>query len=151
MSNSSKRSGSAEPIAPSRPDLNGVSARPKKRLAIWFRVDAHIHQDPRFAPPCPHGAIVLNLMAIAWSKSRDSDGVLSREEVGQLARSFNVDAAATVPILLKRQVWRRFGHGYLIVDFADWQDSASDRARISEMKRGAARARWQKQHAPSSS
>lgn len=109
----------------------------------WIRIDDHFYDHPKWAT-APGDSIALWLAAMAWCNRNESfDGFVPSVKLAGLVKVRNVKQ--TCDDLVKREALTVHGDGYLIRNYAEWQQNEKVKAirekRAANGKKGAA-ARW---------
>lgn len=111
----------------------------------WVRVDDHFYDHAKWAT-APGDSIALWLAAMAWCNRNDSyDGFIPANKLAGLVNIRN--SKRTAADLCERVAFEKQGDGYLIHDYAEYQQNDKVRqirdARSAAGRKGA-RARWGK-------
>lgn len=109
----------------------------------WIRIDDHFYDHPKWAT-ADGDSIAMWLAAMAWCNRNESfDGYIPAHKIAGLIKVRN--AKATCTDLVKREALARHGDGFLIRNYAEWQQNEKVKAirekRAENGKKGAA-ARW---------
>lgn len=109
----------------------------------WIRIDDHFYDHPKWAT-ADGDSIAMWLAAMAWCNRNESfDGYIPAHKIAGLIKVRN--AKATCTDLVKREALSRHGDGFLIRNYAEWQQNEKVKAirekRAENGKKGAA-ARW---------
>lgn len=109
----------------------------------WIRIDDHFYDHPKWAT-ADGDSIAMWLAAMAWCNRNESfDGYIPAHKIAGLIKVRN--AKATCADLVKREALSRHGDGFLIRNYAEWQQNEKVKAirekRAENGKKGAA-ARW---------